>query len=148
MGIYAERACEYFKNGYSCAQAVLLAFAPVLNLDENTILKMSSSFGGGMGRMREVCGAVSSMLMVAGLLKGYTSPGDMLGKTRHYQLVQNLAKKFEKVQGSIICRDILDLPAGWDSPLPSARTDKYYSERPCESCIRTASEIIENELLK
>ena len=147
MGIYAERACENFKNGYSCAQSLLLAFASVVNLDEEVALKISSSFGGGMGRMRDVCGAVSSMFMVAGLLKGFSSPNDMLGKTRQYQLVQSLAKKFFKVQGSLICRDILGLPPGWDSPLPSVRTKQYYEERPCEGCIRTAAELIENELL-
>ena len=147
MGIYAQRACKNFEEGYNCAQSVLLAFSDVIGMDKDTILKLSSSFGGGMGRLREVCGAVSSMFMIAGILKGYTSPNNDEVKGEHYQLIQNLAKEFQTRCGSIICRDLLGLPEGPDSPIPSKRTEEYYQERPCENCIKIAAEIIEDKLL-
>lgn len=147
MGIYAQKACKNFEEGYNCAQSVLLAFSDVVGLDEDTILRLSSSFGGGMGRLREVCGAVSSMFMIAGVLKGYTSPDNDEVKGEHYQLIQELAKEFQTRCGSIICRDLLGLPEGPDSPVPSKRTEEYYQERPCENCIKVAAEIIESKLL-
>lgn len=147
MGIYAEKACKNFKDGYNCAQSVLLAFSDIVGMDKETSLKLSSSFGGGMGRLREVCGAVSSMFMVAGILKGYTTPNNDEIKKAHYALIQELAKEFESKCGSIICRDLLGLPEGADSPTPSKRTEQYYKERPCENCIKIASEIIESKLL-
>ena len=147
MGIYAEKACKNFKDGYNCAQSVLLAFSDIVGMDKETSLKLSSSFGGGMGRLREVCGAVSSMFMVAGILKGYTTPNNDEIKGTHYALIQELAKEFESKCGSIICRELLGLPEGTDSPTPSKRTEQYYKERPCENCIKIASEIIESKLL-
>lgn len=100
-----------------------------------------------MGRLREVCGAVSSMFMVAGLLKGYTTPNNDDIKGNHYSLVQDLGNEFKSECGSIICRDLLGLPEGADTPAPSKRTEQYYNERPCENCIKTAAEIIERRLL-
>ncbi len=147
MGIYSEKACTNFKNGYNCAQAVLLAFAEVLGIDDVFALKLASSFGGGMGRLREVCGAVSAMFMIAGLLQGYTEPNNDEIKAQHYKLIQNLGNEFKSRCGSIICRELLGLPDGADSPIPSKRTDEYYQQRPCENCIKTAAEIIETNLL-
>ncbi len=147
MGIYSEKACTNFKNGYNCAQAVLLAFAEVLGIDDAFALKLASSFGGGMGRLREVCGAVSAMFMIAGLLQGYTEPNNDEIKAQHYKLIQNLGNEFKSRCGSIICRELLGLPDGADSPIPSKRTDEYYQQRPCENCIKTAAEIIETNLL-
>lgn len=147
MGIYAEKACSYFREGYNCAQSVLLAFSDSIGFDAETALKLASSFGGGMGRLREVCGAVSSMFMIAGVLKGYTTPNNDDTKALHYELIQNLGNKFKSECGSLICREILGLSEGADSPVPSARTEKYYQERPCEHCICTAAEIIEQNLL-
>lgn len=147
MGIYSEEACKNFREGYNCAQSVLLAFAPVIGFDKETSLKLSSSFGGGMGRLREVCGALSSAFMIAGMLKGYTSPCNDEMKAKHYQLIQDIAAKFENENGSIICRELLGLKEGKDSPIPSERTEQYYNERPCEKIIKAASEIIERELL-
>ena len=147
MGIYSEKACTNFKNGYNCAQAVLLAFAEVLGIDDAFALKLASSFGGGMGRLREVCGAVSAMFMIAGLLQGYTEPNNDETKAQHYKLIQNLGNEFKSRCGSIICRELLGLPDGADSPIPSKRTDEYYQQRPCENCIKTAAEIIETNLL-
>jgi C_GCAxxG_C_C family probable redox protein len=101
-----ELAVNYFKLGYNCCQSVVLAYKDILNMDENTLLKLSSSFGGGMGRLREVCGAVSGMFIVAGLLYGYTDITDKNKKTEHYSLIQYLASEFEKKNGSIVCRKL------------------------------------------
>lgn len=147
MGKYAQKACKNFREGYNCAQSVLLAFSDITGFDKETTLKLSSSFGGGMGRLREVCGAVSSMFMIAGILKGYTIPNNDDIKGNHYALIQDLGNKFKSECGSIICRDILGLEDGADSPTPSKRTEQYYQERPCEHCIQIASEIIEEQLL-
>ena len=108
---------------------------------------MSSSFGGGMGRLREVCGTVSSMFAIAGLKYGYSSSDDDVAKAKHYELIQSLAEKFKSKFGTYICRELLELPEGADSPVPSKRTEEYYNSRPCEAFVRYAAEIIENELL-
>lgn len=148
MGIYSEKAVIFFKSGYNCAQSVFLAFAEDYGLDKETALKLSSSFGGGMGRLREVCGAVASMFAIAGLKNGYTSPNNDELKAKHYELIQKLAERFKSKYNTIICRELLELPEGSDSPIPSKRTEEYYQTRPCEAFVRYASEIIENELLK
>ena len=148
MGIYSEKAVKFFKSGYNCAQSVFLAFAEDYGLDKETALKLSSSFGGGMGRLREVCGAVASMFAIAGLKNGYTSPNNDELKAKHYELIQKLAERFKSKYNTIICRELLELPEGSDSPIPSKRTEEYYQTRPCEAFVRYASEIIENELLK
>ena len=143
----SDNACNNFRFGYNCAQSVLLTFADDLNIDKQTALKLSSSFGGGMGRLREVCGAVSMMFAIAGLVKGYTEPDNDIKKAEHYKLIQDLAKEFIAEHGTIICRELLGLKPGADNPEPSVRTEQYYKERPCEKFIKTAAEIIENKLL-
>lgn len=148
MGIYSEKAINNFKSGYNCAQSVFLAFAEDFGFDKETALKLSSSFGGGMGRLREVCGAVSSMFAIAGLKYGYTSTNNDEAKAKHYELIQALAEKFKSKYGTIICRELLELPEGADSPIPSKRTEEYYQTRPCEAFVRYASELIEKEILK
>ena len=136
----AERAAQLFVDGYNCAQAVAMAFSDLVGLDETLIAKMASSFGGGMGRMREVCGAVSGMLLVTGTLYGYTEDeGDV--KMEHYALVQELAGKFREKNGSIICREILKNPPS--DPVPSPRTEEYYAQRPCVRMVYTAASILE-----
>ena len=147
MEKYSEKAVENFRSGYNCAQSVFLAFAEDFGFDKETALKLSSSFGGGMGRLREVCGAVSAMFAIAGLKKGYTTPNNDDIKAKHYELIQSLAEDFKSKFGTIICRELLELPEGKDSPIPSKRTEEYYQTRPCESFIRFASEIIENKIL-
>lgn len=147
MGIYSEKAANNFREGYNCAQSVLLAFANKVGLKEDEALKLASSFGGGMGRLREVCGAVSAMFMIAGILKGYTEPNNDVVKADHYKLIQDLAAEFKLKHGTIICRELLGLDVTEFSPIPSARTDEYYKERPCEEFIRCAAEIIEEELI-
>ena len=135
-------AAELFMNGSNCAQAVLLAFSDVTKLDNATAARISSSFGGGMGRMREVCGAVSGMLMVAGLLYGYDEPGEKdSGKKAHYVLVQELAEKFRAQVGSIICREILKNPPS--DPNPTPRTAEFYAQRPCARMVILAAQILD-----
>ncbi len=147
MGNYSEKAVNNFKTGYNCAQSVFLAFAEDFGFDKETALKLSSSFGGGMGRLREVCGAVSSMFAIAGLKEGYTSPNNDDVKAKHYELIQDLAEDFKSKFNTIICRELLELPEGKDSPIPSRRTEEYYQARPCEAFVRYAAEIIEQRFL-
>lgn len=147
MDNFSKIACDNFHKGYNCAQSVLLTFAPKIGLDEQMALRLSSSFGGGMGRLREVCGAVSAMFMIAGILKGYTSCNDDISKQKHYELIQTLANEFKTKQGSIICREILEEENSPISSIPSKRTAEYYKTRPCNNCIKIAAEIIENQLL-
>lgn len=141
----SEQAVELFKNGYSCSQAVLLTFAEELNLDKETAIKIASSFGGGMGRLREVCGAFSGLLMAAGLKFGPSDPKDIQAKTAHYALVQKLAAQFKAENGSIICRELLGL-SGPQSPQPEARTPQYYKKRPCPEMIACAARLMEQLL--
>jgi len=140
---YAKKAMELFKEGYNCSQSVFLAFEDQYDIDRKTALKLSSSFGGGMGRLREVCGAVSGMFMVAGLLYGYDNAKDYEGKTKHYERIQLLAKEFEERNGSIVCRQLLGLGDGKDSYIPEKRTDAYYQKRPCAELVGMAAAIME-----
>lgn len=136
----AERAKANFLKGYNCAQAVLLAFADVVDLDEETILKISSSFGGGMGRMREVCGTVSGMFMAAGMI---FYGNEENAKSNQYALVQELARRFKEKNGSIICRELLSGVRADSSPVAEARTESYYKKRPCADLCYDAAEILE-----
>ena len=145
---YVSKAKALFREGYNCAQAVFLAFEDVYSIDRETALKLSSSFGGGMGRLREVCGAVSGMFMVAGVLYGYDSPTDHGAKKDHYARIQELAKEFEKENGSILCRDLLNLGEGKDSPNPEHRTESYYKKRPCAELVEMAAAIMEDYISK
>ena len=135
------QAITYFMEGYNCAQAVLMAYADKIGMDAKACAKFSSSFGGGMGRMREVCGAVSGMLMVAGVLYGYDGPEEGPIKKAHYERVQYLAEKFREEAGSIICRDILKNPP--TDPAPSPRTEEYYKQRPCARMVALAVRVME-----
>ncbi len=139
---YSKKAGELFREGYNCAQSVFCAFSDELGFDFETALKLSSSFGGGMGRLREVCGAVSAMFMIAGLKYGYTTPNNDEIKGEHYSRIQELAARFKEKHGTIICRELLGLDVKQDNPIPSKRTEQYYKDRPCEDIIRDASEII------
>lgn len=141
--IYAQKAMDLFKEGYNCAQAVFLAFEDKYNIDHKTALMLSSSFGGGMGRLREVCGAVSGMFMVAGVLYGYDDVKDYEAKKLHYERIQLLAKEFELRSGSIVCRQLLGLGEGKDVPSPEQRTESYYKKRPCAELVGIAAAIME-----
>lgn len=138
-----ELASGYFKQGYNCAQSVVLAFKDELGLDERTLLTMASPFGGGMGRLREVCGAVSGAFIVLGLKFGYVSAEDYEGKKRLYGYVQEVGNSFKTLNGSYICSELVGLPAGADKPAPEKRTDEYYKKRPCADLVGDAAEILE-----
>ena len=141
--IYAQKAMKLFKEGYNCAQAVFLAFEDKYNIDRKSALMLSSSFGGGMGRLREVCGAVSGMFMVAGLLYGYDEASDLDGKKLHYERLQLMANEFKQINGSIVCRELLGLGAGKSEPTPEKRTENYYKKRPCGELVGIAAAIME-----
>ena len=145
MGCYADKAVQLFKEGYNCSQAVFAAFAEDYGIDRELALRLSSSFGGGMGRMREVCGAVSGMFLTAGLETGSADGPDREGKAANYAEVQALADKFRKENGSIICRELLGLgqDGGQTSHVPEKRTGEYYKKRPCVELVRCAAEILE-----
>ena len=135
------KAAELFLSGYNCAQAVAVAFTDVTGLTEAQAAKMASAFGGGMGRMREVCGAVSGMLMVLSYVYGYETPGDDVSKKRLYSQVQELAAAFRAENGSIICREILKNPPS--DPNPTPRTAEFYAKRPCAKMVMTAARLLE-----
>ena len=111
-----ERAMALFEEGYNCAQSVFLAFSDLHGMDTHMAAALSSSFGGGMGRLREVCGAVSGMFLVAGILYGYDDPGAREEKAAHYARIQELAKAFEEKNGSIVCRELLGLSVKRETP--------------------------------
>ena len=135
-------AAELFVNGCNCAQALVVAFQDLTGLDRDFSMKMASSFGGGMGRMREVCGAVSGMLMVLGTLYGYDETvEDDTQKKQLYKDVQALAGKFREECGSIICREILKNPPS--DPNPTPRTAEFYAQRPCARMVMTAAKLLD-----
>ena len=138
-----EMAMANFLKGYNCSQSIVLAFEDMLPADKTTLAKMASSFGGGMGRLREVCGAVSGMFMVSGLLYGYDGPETGQVKADHYARIQDLARRFEDKQGSIVCRELLGLNVHHDVSVPEARTEEYYKKRPCIQIVGDAAEILE-----
>lgn len=140
---HSEKAMDLFKEGYNCSQSVFLAFCDEYDMDFNTALKISSSFGAGMGRLREVCGAVTGMFMVAGILYGYTDPNNHVEKSNHYQRIQELAKAFEENNRSIICRDLLGVGNEKASHVPDVRTAEYYKKRPCAELVGMAADIME-----
>ncbi len=138
-----EKSEELFKSGYNCSQSVLGVFCEEFGLDFNTAMKISSSFGGGMGRMREVCGAVSGMFMAAGLIYSSCNASSE-NKTRQYKIVQELAEKFKQKNGSIICRDLLKGIENSTSYKPSDRNSEYYKKRPCTQIVKDAVDILES----
>ncbi len=135
------RAAELFLQGYNCSQAVAVAFCDLTGLDEAFAAKMASSFGGGMGRLREVCGAVSGMLLVAGLLYGYAEPGDDHIKKEHYARVQALAGQFKEQLGSLYCKELLKNPS--KDPNPTPRTEEFYKKRPCARFVLLAGQLLD-----
>lgn len=147
MGISerGETATGNFQKGYNCCQAVLLTFRDLMGLDDESILRIASGMGGGMARMREVCGCVSAMGILAGFISPAVNPGNMEERTANYALVQHLAAKFREANGSIICRELLNMaakPGNVDSPRPSDRTEQYYKKRPCGRLCGDAARIV------
>ena len=139
---HAGKAQNLFREGYNCAQAVAGAFSEELGMDPALAMRLVAGFGGGMGRLREVCGGVSGILMAAGLLYGYTAPDNDEAKAAHYALVQELAEEFRRENGSIICRELLGRD-GPEAPVPEKRTAAYYAQRPCARFVGSAAAILE-----
>lgn len=141
-----EAAINYFKEGYNCSQAVVLAFQDVLSIDAKELCKIASPFGGGVSRMREMCGAVSGMVLVLGNLIGYDTPelGDK--KLQLYKNTQEILRIFENRFGSLICRNLLNLSQKHDDPTPTKRDHSFYIKRPCPELIGGAAEILEDYL--
>ena len=133
-------AAQLFLDGYNCAQAVAAAFSDVTGLTPQQAAKSVSAFGGGMGRMREVCGAVSGMFSVLSLLYGYETPNPAAQKSL-YGAVQELAEQFRQQAGSIICREILKNPPS--DPNPTPRTEEFYKQRPCARMVIIACELLD-----
>ena len=138
----AERAKAYFNEGYNCAQSVAMAYADITSLDEKMVATITASFGGGMGRLREVCGAVSGMAFVASFLSPCPTATDADAKKANYALVQEFAEKFREQNGSIVCRTLLGLDCPKDEPTPSPRTAEYYQKRPCAELVYEAALIV------
>lgn len=146
-----ERAEKLFLEGYNCCQAVLLAFEDLLETDRSTLLRVASGFGGGIARLREVCGTVSAMAMLAGFISPAEDPSNMERRKDNYALVQKFAARFKEEKGSIVCREILGLrkPAPGEapeSPMPSPRTPEYYRTRPCAATVGLAARIVADYL--
>ena len=137
-----EQAEALFLDGCNCAQAVLCAFEEETGLDHKTAMMLSSSFGGGMGRLREVCGAVSAMFLVLGYVRGYSAPDDFDGKKQLYAEIQELAATFESKYGSIVCRELLKGVSHTNGKVPEERTEEYYKKRPCGEQIEYAAKIL------
>ena len=144
------KAKRLFKEeGYNCCQAVVLAYNDIFGIGDTVAAAMSSGFGGGMGRMREVCGSVSGMVMLAGLMAPASDPSVKVDRTRNYALVQEMAGQFKALNGSIVCKELLGLvpigssqPAPSESPEPSDRTPEYYKKRPCEELVGISARIV------
>lgn len=157
-----QYAKELFKSGYNCSQSVFLAFSDIYNVPKDLALRMSAPFGGGIGRMRQTCGAACGMFMLAGLERGALLPQDKDSKTATYALVQELAAEFKKRNGSLICGELLGLSAVGSSPVamainartslnamdpvPEERTPQYYAKRPCVQMVEEACRIYQEYL--
>lgn len=140
---HGEKAEALFYEGYNCAQAVFCAYADDFGLERATAARLVSPLGGGMGRLREVCGTVSGGLMVIGQLYGYGTPDKGAAKARLYAIEQEFARRFAAVNGSYICRDLLGLSAGPSAPTPEARTAEYYKKRPCPALCKCAADLLD-----
>ena len=137
-----ERAKTLFRQGFNCSQSVFAACADLYGIkDETLALRLSASFGGGIGRMRQTCGAACGMFMLAGLENGSAIEGDAEGKKQNYALVQELASKFKSENGSLICSELLGIAPKPQEPTPEARTEAYYQKRPCVEMVATAVRI-------
>ena len=137
---HGMKAAELFLEGYNCAQSVAVAFCDVTGLKEKDAARMVSAFGGGLGRLREVCGAVSGMAFVLGNLYGYDHP-DPEGQKNIYAITQSLANKFRETAGSIVCRELLENPPS--DPKPTPRTEQFYATRPCTRMVVLAASLLD-----
>ena len=146
MTAHEEKARDLFYKGCNCAQAVFAAFSDIMGIDEISAEKISASFGGGFGRMREVCGAVSGMTLAYSWQYGYTDFSTPEPKTENYRAVAELMNKFKDEKGSYICRDLLGITDGTYSPVAQERTPEFYATRPCLSCVMTAARLLDEAI--
>lgn len=138
-----------FKEGYNCSQSVVAAFADLYGFSEEQAFKMAASFGGGIGRMRQTCGAACGMFLLAGLETGATDGADREGKGYNYKVVQDLAAQFKEINGSMICGELLGLTSKDKvSSQPEERTDTYYKKRPCSAMVETGARLFADFLEK
>ena len=146
-----ERACGYFKEGYNCAQAVVMAYDDIMGMGVEKLAKLTAPFGGGMGRMREVCGTVCGMTMLAGAIQPSSDPKNLEERKYNYALVQHFAEQFRKENGDIVCRRLLGLEPMVErneTAMPSERTPEYYKKRPCSEYVGCAARIVGEHLNK
>ncbi|MBQ5592501.1 MAG: C_GCAxxG_C_C family protein [Clostridia bacterium] len=149
MSERTQRAVELFKSGFNCSQSVFAAFAGEFGMDEETALRVSAGLGGGVGRAREVCGAVSGAAMLVGFKHGAVSGDDAEAKQKCYEVVQQIIAEFKKNNPSIVCRELLALGEGENTnPAPEARTESYYKKRPCVQLVEDAARAVEKVLFK
>ena len=141
-----QKAVDLFKSGYNCSQSVFLAYNDLFAIEDTLAATLLAPLGGGMGRLREVCGAVSASFMIIGLKYPANDPNDKPAKTRNYTAVQELAAEFRKKNGSIVCRELLGLVRKQDDPEPSDRTGAYYKRRPCADYVAVAARIVGEKL--
>lgn len=146
-----QRAVEFFMSGYGCSQSVVAAFADLYGLDDTMAKRIAAGFGGGVGRMRMMCGTVSGLVILAGLDCGQTEGDDREGKAACYKVVQELLETFRQRNGSIICAELLGLngcPVVKTTYVPDERNAEYYKKRPCAQKVESAARIFAEYLQK
>lgn len=146
MSERTEKAEELFKTGYNCAQAVVGAYSDLFGVEPKEAMRAAECFGGGMGRMRLTCGAVSGMFMLISLKYSKGEPKDTETRTKIYETVREAAKRFEEKNGTIVCGELLGIDTVEKSAQPSERTETYYKKRPCIGCVADCAEILEEIL--
>lgn len=144
---HAEKAEELFREGYNCAQSVFLAFEDMYDIDHNTAMRLSSGFGAGMGKLREVCGALTGAFMAVGLLYGYDDVTDSEAKKNTYSIIRLIAERFETEKQTIICRELLGLKKEEDLEEPAVRTEEYYRSRPCVGLCVLAAQLLDDYIV-
>lgn len=145
-----QRAVDNFMQGYGCCQSVVAAFADLYNLDDTMAKRIAAGFGGGVGRMRMMCGAVSGIVILAGLDRGQIDGADRKGKSMCYKVVQELLDEFKVQNGSVVCAELLGLNGhekAQSSYVASPRTAEYYKTRPCAAKVESAARIFAEYLM-
>lgn len=142
---HSEKAVELFMKGANCSQSVFAAFGDITEIDEKASLRLASSFGGGISRLRETCGACLGLCLAAGVIFGYDNIESHAAKKEHYAKIQRLVKEFAAINGSYNCREILGEEGASNSLVPEERTAEYYGKRRCcIECVRSAADILDN----